>query len=155
MKKLKKSYVVNVKTTPEQRRLIFLLAKALGVKAFIGFGFKLIENVQDAIKDFADWNYITLNEDGLGACVRVDSYTEYVEVSFERFLEILAGNEIEQIPDSFVLELNVSNEAKVNLKTGIVKVGCQDFKIGVIIELVDKYKTLKEKFDKQDANENA
>ena len=153
MKKLNKKYVLKTIATEAQLRVIFTIAKALKIQAHIKYGYANISSIDETLADYVGWNYLTLGEDGIAANRTLESLDDSdVLVSYDKFLQILASDEADFIEDSFEITLNDTYKAEVNAKTGIVKVGCQSFEIGVLIDLVAKYKAHKKLLDKQAAS---
>lgn len=130
-----------VKLTTAQRKTLFTVAKLNGVEAYIEGDWRKITSIEAAIKDFADWTFLTLTKYGIGA-VRSNSGDKLV--SFSEYLALLVKEKPEP---TFSVKLNGSHTADVNVETGEVKVGCQTFKLETIAGLVKQADELKKKID--------
>jgi len=135
-------YTLKTIATPEQRKIIFTLAKGAGVKVyFSGGNWQLLDKIEDAVNEYpseGDNKYLLLDDNGIQSRGSIDNIVDGL-VSFEQFLQhIITFNEM-----YFTQVLNDRYSAVVNTKTGDVVVGCQTFRIETLIKLVDKYKAAK------------
>ena len=123
---------LNVKLTEAQRRVVFALAKAAGVKVHVdGKEYCEITDIDELIAEYESWKYFQLTSDGISAHRVVSSQ----DVSHADFLLAIADFKREL---EFDIRINENIIAKVNVTKGEVVVGCQTFKLETIEELVKR-----------------
>jgi hypothetical protein len=133
MKKIQVKTILN----ETQRRIVFALAKTLGIKVHFGCEFLEVGDIDKLIEDFKNWNYLTFGDEGIAAC---RSLASEVEVSHADFLLAMAEYKKDLIFDA---DINSNYTATVNVTAGTIQVGCQTFKIETIKQLMVKINKVK------------